>query len=164
MASGLTLSAEEMKAAPLKVREWLDHKIAGALGLPLAPKPPAEAAAVRPIGYDAAAGRGVCGRTSPAETDSTSTVGMRMNTIDEATKERAIRQLVAERAYAMWENQGQPQGRDLIHWRQAEQEIMSSIKEGSANAGSAPGGTVRSGRPDAARQAIPTTRSTLQTR
>jgi len=163
MAAGVTLSAEEMKAAPLKVREWLDYKIAGALGLPLAPKPPAEAATVRPIGYDAAAERGVCGRMSPAETDATSTVGMRMSTIGEATKERAIRQLVAERAYAMWENQGQPHGCDLIHWRQAEQEIMSSIREGSEKDGSALGGTVRSGRPDAAQQAVPTTRPTLQT-
>jgi hypothetical protein len=126
MAAGVTLSAEEIKAAPPNVREWLDHGIAGALGLRLVPKPPVDAATVRPIGYDAAAGGRARGPIPPAETDPTSEVGMRMSTIDEAAKERAIRQLIAKRAYEMWENQGQPHGCDLIHWRQAEQEIMSS--------------------------------------
>jgi hypothetical protein len=32
--------------------------------------------------------------------------------------------LIAERAYEPWENQGRPRGCDLVHWREAEQEIM----------------------------------------
>lgn len=29
------------------------------------------------------------------------------------------------RAYEIWENEGYPNGQDLRHWRQAEQEILS---------------------------------------
>jgi len=38
------------------------------------------------------------------------------------TREQAIR----ERAYATWEEEGRPDGRDLDHWRRAEQEISSA--------------------------------------
>jgi len=30
---------------------------------------------------------------------------------------------VRERAYSIWEREGQPEGRDLVHWLQAEQEL-----------------------------------------
>ena len=40
------------------------------------------------------------------------------------TREQAIR----ERAYAIWEEEGRPGGRDLDHWRRAEQEISSCGK------------------------------------
>lgn len=49
-------------------------------------------------------------------------------------REAAIRQLIAERAYHLWETQGCPVGCDLIHWHQAEQEIRSSPERGSAKA------------------------------
>ncbi len=39
----------------------------------------------------------------------------------DADKEARIRQ----RAYEIWQRQGQPQGRDAEHWRQAEAEIMA---------------------------------------
>ena len=35
---------------------------------------------------------------------------------------------LAERAYQLWENQGRPNGSDLIHWRQAEAEILDCLK------------------------------------
>lgn len=38
----------------------------------------------------------------------------------------ALHKQVAERAYALWESEGRPHGRDLDHWRQAECEIMAS--------------------------------------
>jgi hypothetical protein len=41
--------------------------------------------------------------------------------------EDALRQIIAERAYELWEEHGRPSGYDLIHWRQAEQEILASI-------------------------------------
>jgi hypothetical protein len=41
----------------------------------------------------------------------------------------AIRQLIAERAYELWENQGRPSGYEALHWSQAEQEIMNSIRQ-----------------------------------
>ncbi len=39
----------------------------------------------------------------------------------DADKEARIRQ----RAYEIWQRQGQPQGREAEHWRQAEAEIMA---------------------------------------
>jgi Protein of unknown function (DUF2934) len=55
-----------------------------------------------------------------------------MSQIDKIAKEAAIKQLIAERAYELWENQGRPHGCDLIHWHEAEQEIMKSMEPGPA--------------------------------
>jgi hypothetical protein len=41
--------------------------------------------------------------------------------MDPATYEAAIRQ----RAYAIWEEEGRPHGREWDHWRRAAQEILS---------------------------------------
>ena len=38
-----------------------------------------------------------------------------------------IKRLIAIRAYEMWENQGRPHGCEAIHWRQAEQDVMSCL-------------------------------------
>jgi Protein of unknown function (DUF2934) len=35
----------------------------------------------------------------------------------------AREQAIRERAYAIWEEEGRPDGRDLDHWRRAEEEI-----------------------------------------
>jgi Protein of unknown function (DUF2934) len=43
-------------------------------------------------------------------------------------KEQAIR----ERAYAIWEEEGRPDGKDLEHWCRAEDEI-NSASEGGEN-------------------------------
>jgi hypothetical protein len=40
----------------------------------------------------------------------------------------AIHKLIAERAYELWENRGRPRGCDLIHWQEAEQEIMACLE------------------------------------
>ncbi len=40
-------------------------------------------------------------------------------------KEQAIR----ERAYAIWEEEGRPDGKDLEHWLRAEAEINSADQE-----------------------------------
>jgi hypothetical protein len=60
-----------------------------------------------------------------------------MNSTDEQARQAAIRKLIAVRAYEMWENQGRPAGCDAIHWRQAEQDVMSSVSN-SPQAPSAP--------------------------
>ena len=49
----------------------------------------------------------------------------------DAMQDEAIRKLVAARAYELWENEGQPHDRDLVNWRQAEQEIMSCVGNGA---------------------------------
>jgi hypothetical protein len=43
-----------------------------------------------------------------------------------------IREMIAERAYEMWESQGRSHGRDHIHWMQAEQEVLSCLRENLA--------------------------------
>lgn len=48
-----------------------------------------------------------------------------------ASETADVRRLIAERAYEIWENHGRPFGHDLMHWRQAEQEIISVV-QGSA--------------------------------
>jgi hypothetical protein len=47
-------------------------------------------------------------------------------------RETAVRHLVAERAYELWENEGRPHGYDVIHWHQAEREILECLEEASA--------------------------------
>ena len=46
----------------------------------------------------------------------------------ESTGEQAIR----ERAYAIWEQEGRPDGKDLDHWLRAEAEIIAAT-EGRAS-------------------------------
>ena len=58
------------------------------------------------------------------------------NAIDQK-RQAAIRQLIAVRAYEMWENQGRPHGHDVLHWHQAEQEVLSCLGEGLTASGSA---------------------------
>ena len=41
-------------------------------------------------------------------------------------KDQAIR----ERAYAIWEEEGRPDGKHLEHWRRAEDEINSAVEAG----------------------------------
>jgi len=54
-----------------------------------------------------------------------------MNALDTAARDAAIRRLTAVRVYQLWENQGRPNGRDLIDWRQAEQEMTSNLSDGA---------------------------------
>jgi hypothetical protein len=53
-----------------------------------------------------------------------------MAEIDKANGESALREMIAERAYELWETQGRPEGCDLIHWYQAEQEILAYVVQG----------------------------------
>ena len=39
----------------------------------------------------------------------------------------AIHELIAVRAYELWESHGRPHGCELTNWQQAEQEIMSCL-------------------------------------
>jgi Protein of unknown function (DUF2934) len=48
--------------------------------------------------------------------------------VDESDQQQPTReQAIRERAYAIWEEEGRPDGRDLDHWRRAEQEISSAV-------------------------------------
>jgi hypothetical protein len=55
-----------------------------------------------------------------------------MSEIETPIRDAAIRHLVAERAYELWENQGRPHGHDVIHWHQAEREVCESLEQASA--------------------------------
>ena len=41
-----------------------------------------------------------------------------------------LRHRIEERAYALWEADGRPEGRALDHWLQAEQEIVNQSMAG----------------------------------
>lgn len=49
---------------------------------------------------------------------------------DTSISDEALHHLIAVRAYELWENHGRPHGYELLNWRQAEQEILSSIDNG----------------------------------
>ncbi len=51
-----------------------------------------------------------------------------MNQSKPDERSAAIHKLIVERAYELWENRGRPHGCDLIHWREAEQEIMACLE------------------------------------
>jgi hypothetical protein len=55
-----------------------------------------------------------------------------MSEIETPIQEAAIRHLIAESAYELWENHGRPHGYDVIHWHQAEREIRESLEQASA--------------------------------
>jgi hypothetical protein len=56
--------------------------------------------------------------------DSDQASGAGPSTAEPSARGEALQRLIAERAYQLWENQGKPHGCDLIHWREAEQEII----------------------------------------
>ncbi len=64
-----------------------------------------------------------------------------MSQVIEPIREAALKRLIAQRAYEIWENQGQPHGCDLIHWREAEQEITECVKQ--AELAGVPDGSAR---------------------
>ena len=57
-----------------------------------------------------------------------------------AADAEAPRQQIAERAYALWEQEGRPHGCDLDHWLRAEAEIMAAGAEPPNSAPSPVGG------------------------
>jgi hypothetical protein len=62
-------------------------------------------------------------------------------TTPSAAKDEGLEQRIRERAYALWVQEGYPQGRDLIHWEMACASIV----------GEAPPAKVRTPRKSAAR-------------
>ena len=71
-----------------------------------------------------------------------------MSKPDQPSREQMIRQLIAIRAYEIWESQGRPHGHDAAHWRQAEQDIMTCLAETTpaASNGVTPPGRTRNHR------------------
>lgn len=48
-----------------------------------------------------------------------------MAEVEARTETEALHCRIAERAYALWEQEGCPHGRDVDHWLQAETEVAS---------------------------------------
>ena len=114
----LTLSAEEIKAAPVEVRRWFERQIRGSFDHAAMLDHPAKNLASPPKALAS---------NEIAPNDSKTEGNGEMSKKERATKNAAVRRLIAERAYELWENQGKPHGCDLIHWREAEQEIMECL-------------------------------------
>lgn len=47
-------------------------------------------------------------------------------------------QRIRERAYQIWINEGQPEGRDIDHWQQAETQINAEEGEQPSSSGQPP--------------------------
>jgi hypothetical protein len=43
-----------------------------------------------------------------------------------------LQQCIQRRAYELWENEGRPQGREQVHWQQAEREVQARGVSGPA--------------------------------
>jgi hypothetical protein len=64
-------------------------------------------------------------RSTAAPTQQADPIVNAANPSDE--RQPAREQAIRERAYAIWEEEGRPDGRDLDHWRRAEQELSSAV-------------------------------------
>jgi hypothetical protein len=127
---GFALSADDIKTAPPEVRRWLEQQVGRSSDKEPKPKP-IDPPTAPLIGCDAASVVGAEG--SFAHTGDTE-----MNQKCNAVGHAAIQKLIAERAYELWENQGRPHGCDLIHWREAEQDIMNWAERPSHPPGDKP--------------------------
>ena len=114
---GVTLSVAEIKGAPVNIRRWLEAEVARTLGLRSASCPSDSSARQKPA----------------PQNDMASTGDAKMVLVTEPATDEAIHKLIAVRAYELWENQGRPQGYDVINWHQAEQEILSCIEKRTAS-------------------------------
>ena len=120
------LSADKIKAAPPEVRCWLERQILRAFGeRPIADGSTKDSVLIgRQLEKPSRDG---ARRSHSLESSFAAKGNVGMNEINPATRSAAIQKLIAERAYELWENQGRPRGCDLIHWREAEQEIMDCL-------------------------------------
>jgi Protein of unknown function (DUF2934) len=133
---GVALTAEEIRAAPPEVRRWIEQQVIRAGGrLPPEHAAPGHSSAGAP---DRGTGDDRTGRGT-----------IEMSEKDQVARDAALRRLIAERAYELWENQGKPHGCELIHWRQAERQIMDCVEVG---AGPSQGARLAAMRPGAAGQ------------
>lgn len=125
---GLTLFAGDLSAAPPEVRHWLERQVVLATVAEPAPEPAAASPTTGLIGCDVAK---ASSGTIPPVIDTEGGSAMRGRSAssqkDEAARSAAIKKLIAERAYELWENHGRPQGSDLINWLEAEQEIKGCL-------------------------------------
>jgi hypothetical protein len=74
--------------------------------------------------------------------------------------ETAKHQEIAARAYALWEQEGRPDGRSIEHWHRAERELASS--GGAATGGS--GAEAARSATDTPMRPAPSRKPTLATR
>lgn len=126
MAS-ITLYADEIKAAPPMVRRWLEQQLVRAFGEGPTPDHSTEDIAVVTGRRPGEPSRDAGGTIRSLDSSLAKKGSVEMNEIDPTELSAAIHKLIAERAYELWENHGRPQGYDLIHWHEAEQEIMDCL-------------------------------------
>lgn len=129
---GIALSPEEIEAAPPGVRLWLEQEIACVVGRLTVSEPATRASALSSSDCNVEKASEDAGERISA------VVSQGMIKMD-STKAEAIRNLIATRAYELWESEGQPHGRDLINWNRAENEIMSCMEDGKSPTPSAQG-------------------------
>ena len=123
----VTLSADEIKAAPPEVRHWLEQLALRVFDHGTRPDHPSPAR----LQMEEPRQRGAIAQSVTVETGSAKERNEGVNKLEVAVGNAAIQKLIAERAYELWENQGKPHGCDLIHWHEAEQEITDCVRRSS---------------------------------
>jgi hypothetical protein len=126
---GLMISAAEIRSAPLAVRIWLEQRSLWISGKSLAidrlSADPAFQTRAEPEQQSEVATEPESAVPTPIPDENP----LPANNAEAQAQEQALHKLIAERAYEIWESQGRPQGYDLVHWHEAEQEIMDCIKD-----------------------------------
>ncbi len=130
--TGLMISAAEIRAAPSVVRIWLQQR--GFWLLRESPSPdrlptdPATSPTRKRVAPEPQGGTTTdrAGEVAPAPVPDKHPWSTEITEAD--ARNAALHKLIAERAYEIWENQGRPHGCDLMHWRQAEQEIIACVQ------------------------------------
>lgn len=130
---GVMLSADDISTAPQEVRLWLQQQVLLAVGairnmhssIHPGPLPAVVDPEVKTSGMMALAPP----NAKPCELSE----APRLDQRSEPDHRAALQKLIAERAYELWEHQGRPQGCDLIHWREAEKDIMARVKGSSSS-------------------------------
>ncbi len=126
---GLTISIDQIDASPPVVRYWLEQQIRwvfdGRAGENRSTNATSAGTEERSEPRDKASDTPESHAAAGAS-DQASDAGP--TTAEPSARGAALHRLIAERAYQLWENQGKPHGCDLIHWREAEQEIMDCLE------------------------------------
>ena len=125
---GFAISIDEISRSPPLVRFWLEEEIKWVFNRRLGENCSADAtSAVREERAELRDKASDPPESHAAAGASDQTSDARPTTVEPSARDATLHWLIAERAYQLWENQGKPHGCDLIHWRQAEQEIMGCL-------------------------------------
>jgi len=124
---GVMLSADDINAAPPEVLCWVQQQALLAVDATRDVHPSIHPEPLPAVVRPTTTKSGLTALAPPEPKPCWLTEAPKMDQQTERDNRAAIQKLIAERAYELWEDQGHPQGYDLIHWQEAEKEIMGCV-------------------------------------